>query len=76
MSSFLTFQHSVRYVIILNLSAPKTRPINIHVFPRTEQSVTVTWRGVSIKNDEESLLGYKVGRSLILLVLHVLVNWK
>ena len=41
-------------------SAPRAYPTHVRVYPRTEHSVRVTWRGISTTVDEEALEGYIV----------------
>ena len=45
---------------LMLFSAPRAYPTHVRVYPRTEHSVRVTWRGISTTVDEEALEGYIV----------------
>ena len=42
------------------ISAPIEYPVNIEIYPHSESSVRVRFRGVNTGVNEEPLLGYKV----------------
>lgn len=56
----------IKVLYINMISAPKEYPVNVQVYPHSDSSVRVRFRGVNTGTFEEPLLGYKVGSVLSL----------
>ena len=66
-------QHTFKFNLkLVSIAAPSDYPTFVYVYPRSEHSVYVRWRGISTRSYEESLEGYIVciRRSNILRILH------
>ena len=67
-ASFRDVTINMTPLVFAMITAPSNYPTFVKVIPKTDHSVTVTWRGVSTKAGEASLLGYIVSTAFLVVV--------